>query len=80
MPCSTLDEFFEGHEYTRCCMWVDVEGSPEIVLGGGAKTLQKPEAIFIEVEDRSVWEGQWIRAHVAAHLFEAVFVPIARDF
>ncbi len=80
VPCSTLDVFFEEQDYTRSCMWVDVEGATEIVLGGGPETLQKAAAIFIEVEDRAVWEGQWLRADVAAHLFDAGFVPIARDF
>ncbi len=80
VPCSTLDAFFEEHDYALSSMWIDVEGATEIVLGGGAKTLKKAAAIFIEVEDRAVWEGQWLRPDVVAHLFDAGLVPIARDF
>lgn len=80
VPCTTLDEFFRDENYARSAMWVDVEGATELVLGGGPLALSKAAAVFIEVEDRSVWEGQWLRPDVSAHLFDAGLVPIARDF
>lgn len=77
---TSLDSHFGGDNFQSCCMWVDVEGAVKPVFQGAIATLKKTNFILVEVEDRVVWEGQWLRKDLASFLYGHGFVPIARDF
>lgn len=37
-------------------------------------------SILCEVEEVPKWEGQWLRGQVTNYLYQAGFIPVARDF
>lgn len=78
----TLDTFLSDAETTGAdfSAWVDVEGATEKVFAGANETLSRTKSIFIEVEDRPYWRGQWLFRDIHRHLTERGFHPIARDF
>ena len=45
----------------RIALWIDVEGSLRDVMSGAERLLQSESvvAIYAELEDEAVWEGQW---------------------
>ena len=77
-----LDSFLEDKNLidSTKCMWIDVEGSCQEVLSGAEKTLENTMAIFIEVEEITRWDNQWLRKDVENYLKSKNFFPIARDF
>jgi FkbM family methyltransferase len=60
--------------------WVDVEGALRTALAGAEKTLSRTRSIFIEVEERPFWSGQWLAPDVEKFLEQFGLIPIARDF
>ena len=78
--CTRLDSFFDGHEADGLTIWMDVEGANKPVLTGADKLFPKIKALFIEVQDRPLWEGQWLTRDVSTYLHSKGLVPIARDF
>lgn len=79
VPSTSLDDYFEGNPKS-CCLWVDVEGATKEVLLGARRLLDQASFMIVEVEDRPLWEGQWLRKDLSPYLFDKGFVPIARDF
>lgn len=79
VPSITLDDYFVDNQ-NRCCLWVDVEGATKEVLSGANRLLDQTDFLLVEVEDRLVWEGQWLRKELNEYLFHKSFVPVARDF
>ncbi|HEY5410511.1 MAG TPA: FkbM family methyltransferase, partial [Caulobacteraceae bacterium] len=79
---TTVDDFLLDHHVAErsCAMWIDVEGLAFEVLHGASAALENTLAVMVEVEDRAFWEGQKLSGEVKAVLFEAGFVPVARDF
>ena len=78
-----LDRFFAStidRPAERCAMWVDVEGALAPVLEGAGKLLDCVDLMFVEVEDRPIWEDQWLRQDVLAYLEGFGLVPVARDY
>jgi FkbM family methyltransferase len=63
----------------RVVAWIDVEGANKSVLESGASVLEHTDAIHIEVEWKTTWEGQWLDSDVALHLRRHGLVPVARD-
>jgi FkbM family methyltransferase len=61
-------------------VWIDAEGFAFQVLEGMRESLKCATFVFIEVEDRQLWEGQKTYADVRALLFAEGFIPILRDF
>lgn len=61
-------------------VWIDTEGFAFQVLQGMRKTLKSTSFVFIEVEDRQLWQGQKTAADVRRFLFGEGFIPILRDF
>jgi FkbM family methyltransferase len=61
-------------------VWIDTEGFAFQVLQGMRQTLRTSAFVFIEVEDRQLWEGQKTAVDVRRFLFAEGFVPILRDF
>lgn len=80
VPSVSLDSHFAdlGPE-DRVALWVDVEGASGPVLRGGARFLETCDLVMIEVEERAMWQGQWLSLDVLTHLVAAGFVPVARD-
>jgi len=82
VPMSTVDDCCQraGVTALRHAMWIDVEGFGCQVLEGAVNTLEKTDFVFIEVEDRVFWAEQKVSKDTKHFLFDAGFVPIARDF
>jgi FkbM family methyltransferase len=78
----TLDSFAAEHQLTSrpSAVWVDTEGFAYQVLLGMRQTLQSSSCVFVEVEDRQLWQEQKTAADVRRFLFESGFIPILRDF
>jgi FkbM family methyltransferase len=75
-----LDDYFPAAVAENCCLWIDVEGSSGKVIAGGKRLLGQTQVLMIEVEDRPVWQGQWLATQVLEFLYPLGLVPIARDF
>lgn len=67
-------------EATDCVLWVDVEGANEVVLKGARSALARTSAVFIEVEDKRLWDSQWLSDDVANYLYDLGLRPVARDY
>ena len=63
----------------RSLCWIDVEGACSVVLPGMRKTLERAVAVWIEVESRPKWDGQWLDGDVAEFAMECGLVPLIRD-
>lgn len=68
---SILDDFI--------VLWIDCEGYNEFVLKGCKDILNKVYAIFIEVEENTFWENQWLEKDVRNFLTNNGFTLFARD-
>jgi hypothetical protein len=77
-----VDNFAEQHGLAgkRSAVWVDAEGFAFEVLQGMPETLKDSSFVFIEVEDRQLWQGQKTALDIRRFLFSQGFVPILRDF
>lgn len=75
-----IDSFFPPDSFGRCAIWVDVEGASREVLKGASGILQKVDAMFVEVEDRETWKGQWLGQDVRDFLLEHDIIAVGRDF
>ncbi len=70
-----VDQTFKG----RVCLWIDVEGAAQHVLGGADRTLGVTDIVKIEVETLPFWKGQWTALDVLTSFLDRSFVPLARD-
>jgi len=79
---ASVDAFTEqnGLADRSCAMWIDVEGLAYQVLSGARRTLKATVALLIELEDKAFWSGQVLAPEVKSLLWDAGFVPVARDF
>lgn len=75
-----LDSYFKPDSFDRCAVWMDVEGASKQVLQGAEAILSKVDLLFIELEDRASWKGQWLAGEVMEHLAKFDLLPVARDF
>lgn len=80
VAATRLDTFFEPKSFSSACIWMDVEGATKEVLLGAEKILPAVKALYVEVEDKQVWDSQWLSGDVSAYLFEHGLVPVARDY
>lgn len=60
-------------------LWIDVEGGVAEVLEGGQLTLARSHVVYIEVETRQRWNGQWTDRQVIDHLRKFDLHPVSRD-
>ena len=79
VPSVRLDEFVVLGEGERAVAWIDVEGASGVVLDGSTGVLDRIDAVHIEVERETTWEGQWLDTDVAVFLKQHSLVPVARD-
>lgn len=78
---TSLDIFVSENKINlkNVILWIDVEGANEKVLKGCEKILDFVSIIFIEVEEKEYWEGQWLERNVYDFLTKRGFNLIARD-
>ena len=79
VPGIRLDDHLRLAEGDRVVAWIDVEGANRSVLEAAPAVLARTDAIHIEVEWETTWEGQWLDSDVALHLRRHGLVPVARD-
>jgi FkbM family methyltransferase len=77
-----VDNFAARHGLTgkSSAVWVDTEGFAYQVLLGMRQTLRSSSCVFVEVEDRQLWQEQKTAVDVRKFLFDEGFVPVLRDF
>lgn len=79
VPSMRLDDVVQLAPDDRVVAWIDVEGASEIVLGSSRETLARASLVYIEVESKPIWAGQWLDTEVAAFFDDIGLVPIMRD-
>lgn len=79
VEASRLDDLVTLDPSDRVVAWIDVEGAAGQVLEGGREVLSRASAVYIEVENRTTWEGQWLDTDVARFLGELGLMPVIRD-
>lgn len=79
VPTTTLDAFFCPAP-KRSVLWIDIEGAAGLVLPSARGILDTCDMLFIEVEDRALWKGQWLTLDIVRFLGQFGLYPIARDF
>jgi FkbM family methyltransferase len=78
----TLDSLFKertGPDGASFFLWVDVEGAAERVLAGAREVLARTLAVFVQCANFPFWREGSSAGGVTRLLFEAGFVPVARD-
>lgn len=78
VECDTLDEFCASRQIRRIdFVHMDVQGAEHLVLAGAARMLPSITAIWLEVAECEIYQGQKIRAEIQALLrsrgFQLVF-------
>ena len=81
VSCTSLDNIVSDHPgSTPVSLWIDVEGAAGDVLAGATQALRKDVAlVYIELENKLSWKGQWLDRDVARFLAGYDLVPLARD-
>lgn len=82
VPCAKLDTFIVSNNLGNLplCLWVDVEGASSQVLIGAESILHLVTSLYIEVDLKEHWEGQWEVTQLFEWLLAHDFLPIFRDF
>ena len=82
VPCVTLTDYMTKNALLdkRFSAWIDVEGASRQVFSGAASVMRNCLSIFVEVEQRQIWDDQWLFWDVYEFLAKHGFVAIARDF
>lgn len=79
VPVTRLDDHLSVGAADRVVAWIDVEGANQGVLESGGAVLDRVEALLIELEPVTKWDGQWLDTDVARFLRGEGLVPVARD-
>ena len=81
VPAITGDSFLEDFETANIALWVDVEGAAGKVLPGFSQSLAagRFSSVFIEVEGRELWPGQWLDRQVLEFFLEHGYLPVFCD-
>ena len=75
IPCYALDDIFIGHELDHIdVLWVDIQGAERDMIAGGQKALKHTRFLFIEAEERELYEGQALRPQLLKSLPEWVVI------
>ncbi|WP_084420419.1 FkbM family methyltransferase [Henriciella litoralis] len=79
VACETLDSYATSSADDRFALWIDVEGATSQVFGAAKRILEQTATLFIEVETKAIWDGQWLAKDVDEFLVSQGFIAIARD-
>jgi FkbM family methyltransferase len=84
VPMITLDEaavhFVRTQSIRDLALWIDVEGAALEVLASGPKSLQNHVGvIYVELNDRNVYEDGGTSLQVLELMLKSGFIPVARD-
>lgn len=81
VPSISGDAFLEDFETDNIALWIDVEGAAGKVLPGFSDSLAagRFSSIFIEVERRELWQGQWLDSQVMDFLQSYGYLPVLCD-
>jgi len=82
VPTVTLDKFLSNSNYAAddFSAWVDVEGAAEMVFSGANSIMKRMQSVFIEVEEREHWNGQWLLEDIETYMNSHGLRLVARDF
>lgn len=75
----TVDSFLEEVGLSSTVLRIDAEGNTYEVIMGAAKSMSFVKAIYAEVEDYEIWEGQRTVFDVHDALEDYGFFPVSRD-
>ena len=81
----TIDTFFEksGHDVNKCNLWnLDIQGAELMALQGAERSLKSADALYLEVNEASLYEGCGLIGEIDDFLktkgFERVITSITR--
>ena len=77
IQCTTLDIFFKDIKDHNIALWIDCEGANREVLAGAEKTLSLCSSVYIEVEDKPLWDDIWLKDDVLRFMQNKGFVQYA---
>lgn len=82
VPTTTLNKFLSSSNYVAddFSAWIDVEGAIEMVFSGADDVMKRMQSVFIEVEEREYWSGQWLLNEVEDYMNSHGLKLVARDF
>jgi len=79
-PCMRMDAYVRSHgPVEKAVLRIDVEGLCYEVLQGASHLLDKCAAVYAEVEDYEIWDGQKTVFDIYPMLEKYDFVPVSRD-
>jgi len=71
IPCFTLDYLFNAYALPRIdLLWVDIQGAENQMITGGQKALRHARYLFIEAEEKALYDGQAERPELLSLLPE----------
>ncbi|MDR1398159.1 MAG: FkbM family methyltransferase [Desulfarculales bacterium] len=82
VPSMRGDTILSGYgDDANICVWIDVEGANRQVLKGleGALRSGKLGSLYIEVEQRNIWQAQWLDRDVYEYMTSLGYFLLARD-
>ena len=63
VPCYTLDHIFSREWLSKIdLLWVDIQGAERDMIAGGSRALMHTRYLFIETEDRELYEGMALKS------------------
>ena len=77
IECISLDIFFKDIQNENIALWIDCEGANREVLTGAEKTLSLCSSVYIEVEDKPIWDDIWLKDDVLRFMQNKGFVQYA---
>lgn len=71
VPTFTLDHIFESEWLTKIdLLWVDVQGSEDMMIRGGQTALRHTRYLFMEIEEKELYGGEKLGHELIAMLPE----------
>lgn len=81
VPSVRGDAVVEEYGGRNVALWIDVERASGAILQEFTKRLatRRISSIFIEVEVREIWEGQWRDTEIIRALLDRNYIPVFCD-
>lgn len=78
----TIDIIVDEFGAQKTVIWADVEGACGEILFGGKKSLSSGRiaALYLEVEKKETWAGQWTCTEIRRLLAGYDMTPVVRDY